>query len=242
MSLSHPEAPRRWGRGFTAQEVERALAQLPARASTGPSSENDTFRDPTWHHYYSEAVIAVEVPGPPVPGGAFERARRGITEYTFSDPSIVEGHFDRSSALEGRPMLLELKVLGLHLLCGVTVRAVRDEQTAETSTWGFRYDTLEGHVESGAEWFLLTKEHATGKVRFRIQATWHEGTLPNWWTRIGFHTLSARYQRTWHRTAYARLRKELGSRNLPPLPRGRSILQTWQQPVVVKAPIREHEA
>jgi uncharacterized protein (UPF0548 family) len=137
-------------------------------------------------------------------------------------------------------MLLELKVLGLHLLCGVMVRAIRDERTAATSTWGFRYDTLEGHVEAGAEWFLLSKEHATGKVRFRIQATWHEGTLPNWWTRLGFRVLSARYQRAWHRAAYARLRALVGARDLPPLPHGRAILQPWHPPVT--SPIREHEA
>ena len=239
-----PAAPlepiRRWGRGFSPEEIQRKLAELPALASTGPKSENEVADDPTWHHYYSEALIALEAPGPPETGGAFEHARRAITEYAFSDPSIVQGYFDATRELVGRPMLLELKVLGLHLLCGVTVQAVRDEQTADTSTWGFRYDTLEGHVESGAEWFLLSKEHATGKVRFRIQATWHEGSLPNWWTRLGFSVLSARYQRAWHRTAYARLRTLVGSHNLPPLPHRRAILHTWQP--IPTSPIREHEA
>ena len=28
----------------------------------------------------------------------------------------------------------------------------------------FRYDTLEGHIERGYEWFLLTKDHATGGI------------------------------------------------------------------------------
>src|SRR4051812_44898376 len=189
MTAAAFEPKRRWGRGFSAAELEQELARLPSLASTGPSSETEAATDPTWHHYYSEALIAQEIPGPPEPGGAFERARAGIAQYAFSDTSIVEGHFDHRRELQGRPMLLEIKVLGLHILCGVTVRAVREEQTATTSTWGFRYDTLEGHVESGAEWFLLSKEHATGKVRFRIQATWHDGTLPNWWTRIGFSVL-----------------------------------------------------
>ena len=221
----------RWGRGFSAQEVARELAHLPRRASTGPRSDSDFAGDPGWHHYYSEAVIAREPPGPPQPGGAFQRARRAITEYAFSDPDIVQGHFDAARELRGRPMVLELKVLGLHLLCGVAVRAVRDEQQPEKTVWGFRYDTLEGHVEAGAEWFLLSKEHATGEVRFRIQASWHEGTLPNWWTRLGFTLLSRRYQRAWHRQAYARLRVLLGALDLPPLPRRRAILKAWQPPI-----------
>ncbi len=240
MPAARAEPLRRWGRGFSPEELAHQLARLPALASTGPTSENDVANDPSWHHYYSEALIALEAPGPPEPSGAFERARTAIAGYAFSDLNIVRGHFDAARELIGRPMLLELKVLGLHLLCGVTVRAVRDEQTGETSTWGFRYDTLAGHVESGAEWFLLSKEHATGKVRFRIQATWHEGTLPNWWTRLGFSLLSARYQRAWHRTAYARLRTLLGASNLPPLPHPRAILQTGQP--IATSPIREQEA
>jgi uncharacterized protein (UPF0548 family) len=240
MSPAGREPPRRWGRGFSADEIRRELARLPALASTGPTSENDTFRDPTWHHYYSEALVALEAPGPPEPGGAFDRASRGVVDYLFSDPSVVQAHFDRTRELLGRPMLLELKVLGLHMLCGVAVRAVRDDRTAETSTKGYRYDTLEGHVEAGAEWFLLSKEHETGKVRFRIQATWREGTMPNWWTRLGFGVLSARYQRNWHRSAHVRLRKLVGASNLPPLPRGSAILQTWQPSE--RWPIREHEA
>ena len=244
------DAPRvepvyRWGRAFSAQEVARELARLPGRASTGPRWEGDAASEPRWHRYYSEAVIAQEAPGSPVPGGAFEHARRAIAEFAFSDPDIVQGHFDATRELPGRPMVLELKVLGLHILCGTIVRAVRDEQTAETSVWGYRYDTLEGHVEAGAEWFLLSKEHATGAVRFRIEATWHEGTLPNWWTRIGFSVLARRYQRTWHRQAHARLRALVGARDLPPLPHRRAILKAWQ-PTVAKPPsvaplIRERE-
>lgn len=227
----------RWGRRFSTQELAAELARLPERASTGPRSESEAARDPTWHHYYSEALIAREAPGPPEPGGAFERARRGIAGYAFSDPEIVRGHFDISRPLEGRPMLLELQVLGLRLLCGVMVCAVRDEQSDASSTWGFRYDTLEGHVEAGAEWFLLSKVHATGDVRFRIQAAWQAGTLPNWWTRLGFQVLSRRYQRAWHRAAYARLRALVDARDLPPLPHARVILQAWQP--TVTAPIRE---
>jgi len=236
----------RWWRDFTPPEVARELARLPARHSTGPRSDAETIADPSWHHYYSEAVIAQEVPGPPHPGGAFEHARRAVTEYAFSAPDIVQGHFDPTQGLMGRPMLLELKVLGLHLLCGVAVRAVRDDRTPDATIWGYRYDTLQGHVESGAEWFLLKKEHATGTVRFRIQAAWHEGTLPNWWTRIGFAVLAQRYQRAWHRQAYVRLRAIVGARDLPPLPDRRAILKAWQPsvptPDSASPPLREHEA
>ncbi|MET0792170.1 MAG: DUF1990 family protein [Polyangiaceae bacterium] len=221
----------RWGAGFSQEELQLRLRSLQQYPSTGPASDDAAARDPGWQRYYSEAVIARDEPGLPRASGPFQQAREAIINYDFSDPSIVQTHFDRSLALNGRPMLLELKVLGVHTLCGVVVRALRNEQTAERTVWGFRYDTLSGHVESGAEWFILSKDHRTGDVRFRIQATWREGTLPNWWSRFGFQVFARSYQRSWHRNAYVRLRALLRARGLPALPRRGAIVQPWH-PVV----------
>jgi uncharacterized protein (UPF0548 family) len=221
----------RWARGFSAAELAQRLSVLSQCQTSGPGSDEEAARDPSWHHYYSEAIIGREAPGLPEPGGAFEQARKLVASYAFSDPGIVQGYFDPSLELRGRPMLLELKVMGLRFLCGVVVRATRDDTFEDRSVFGFRYDTLQGHLESGAEWFLLTKEHKSGDVSFRIQAAWREGTLPNWWTRIGFHTFSRPYQRAWHRLAYVRLRTAIKSRDLPPLPRSRAIMHQWQ-PVI----------
>ena len=247
MSSSDACAPVwRWGRGFEAEELQRRLRGLEQCPSSGPSSDEEAARDPSWNHYYSEAVIAQERPGPPEPGGAFQQARQLVSSYAFSDPGIVQGYFDARRALSGRPMLLELKVLGLHFLCGVVVRATRDEQLTGRSVFGFRYDTLEGHLESGAEWFLLSKDHESGAVQFRIQAAWREGNLPNWWTRLGFHALARPYQRAWHRLAYVRLRNFMKARDLPPLPHARVIMQQWRPPLAAPSTesgaILEHES
>ena len=43
------------------------------------------------------------------------------------------------------------------------------------------------------------------RVRFRIEARWQKGDLPNWWSRVGFIILSGYYQRKWHRRAHQRL-------------------------------------
>ncbi len=229
MAASNPCAPAwRWARTFSPDELQYRLSALSQCSSSGPASDDEAARDPSWHHYYSEAVIGREPPGPPEAGGAFEQARKLVAGYEFSDPSIVRGYFDPLLELRGRPMLLELKVMGLHFLCGVVVRETRQEATKDRTLFGYRYDTLEGHLESGAEWFLLTKDHGSGDVRFRIQAAWREGTLPNWWTRIGFHAFARPYQRAWHRLAYQRLRTAIRAQNLPPLPRSRAIMHQWQ--------------
>ena len=149
-----------------------------------------------WHHYHSEAVIANETAG----DERFARARQALANYQFSDPGIVVAHFEPATPLLLRRILLEIKVLGLRYLCPAIVSHVRDEG----SVYGFRYDTLEGHIERGVEWFLLTKNER-GEIRFRIEARWKRGDFPNWWSRVGFVLVSGYYQRRWHREAHRRM-------------------------------------
>jgi uncharacterized protein (UPF0548 family) len=160
-----------------------------------------------WRRYAAESPVGREDPGPPEPGGAFERAWEAIIRYEFSDPRIVAGHFDAEGPLEGRTMLLELKAVGLRFLAGTRVGATRDEASDHETVRGYRYDTLSGHVEAGWEWFLLTKSHATGEVRFRIEAEWRPGDFPNGWSRLGFRLIGRYYQERWSRRAHRRLRR-----------------------------------
>lgn len=197
------ETEWRIARGWKERELEERLAAIGAldRNFEEPS---EPFKE-DWEPYGSEAAVAWEAPGPPEEAGAFRRLVTAVEGYLFSDPTIVEAHFDPRAPLRGRRMLLELKPLLLHYLCGAMVTDVQDRSDGDKTTWGFRYDTLEGHVEAGYEWFLLRKDHGTGEVRFTIAALWRAGDFPNWWSRVGFEALGRRYQRTWHERAHRRL-------------------------------------
>lgn len=211
----------RFGQSWSEAEIADRLAALADAPRSAPPC-GDGAPDEGWSEYYSEAAIASELPGPA--SETFGRARQLVENYRFSDPRIVTGHFCVSDPLLGRRMLVEIKVLGLHFMNGVAITAVRSEVTRQETVFGYRYDTLAGHVEKGSEWFLLMKDADTGKIRFRIQAYWQPGDLPTWWTRIGFRLVARRYQRAWHRLSYVRLRAFLGSSGLAPIPSGESIL------------------
>ncbi len=199
---------RLW-RGWSADHLRLRLEQARAATPNVEAEEAEMTGDRGWYHYHSEAVIATDVEG----DERFDRARTALANYTFSDPRIVLAHFDPAERLLGRCMLLEIRVLGLRYLCPARVNRVREEP----GTFGFRYDTLEGHIERGVEWFLLTRDD-TGTIRFRIEARWQKGEFPNWWSRLGFIVLSGYYQRTWHRRAHRRLSQlaHYGSLQRPP--------------------------
>jgi uncharacterized protein (UPF0548 family) len=196
---------RSWSSGPIKARLERART---ARVSFD-ASEDEMTGARGWHHYHSEAVIAREVDG----SDHFTRARTALANYQFSDPRIVRAHFDPAEPLLRRCILLEIQVLGLHYLCPAVVTRVREEP----GVFGFRYDTLDGHIERGVEWFLLTRNDR-GEIRFRIEARWRKGQFPNWWSRLGFIVLSGHYQRKWHRRAHHRLSllAHYGSTQRPP--------------------------
>lgn len=191
--------------GWSRAELAARLAALDGleRNFAVPVEELPTA--PGWRRFEWDTIIAREPPGPPIPAGPYERARAGVEGYRFSDPRIVVGHFDPGVPLERRRMLLEMKAVGLHYLCGVAVGAVRSERDDSCTVFGFRYETLEGHIERGAEWFLLTKEHDSGAIWFRIATAWKPGEFPNWWSRVGFAFVARHYQRDWLRLAHERL-------------------------------------
>jgi uncharacterized protein (UPF0548 family) len=190
----------RFMRGWSEQELLQRINAL---------SKFDRNFDPAvadgWSAHRSSAIVAREKPGDPEDGGAFQRLCTAVADYEFSDPGIVTAHFNRDVPLAHRRILLEIKVLGLRYLCGAAVMKVRNEHDQKSTWFGFRYDTLQGHIERGEEWFLLTKIRETGDIRFEISARWRAGDFPNWWSRAGFKGLGAHYQRQWHMLAHRRL-------------------------------------
>ncbi|WP_422924189.1 DUF1990 family protein [Singulisphaera sp. PoT] len=197
----------RFGRGWTEAQLKDYLNLLEDRPVNFDVPIQEMTADHGWTIDGDDANLATEPAGPPLNDGPFARARQAIMNYDFSDPSIVMGHYDPDRPLKGRVMLLELKVLGFRFLGGVRVMDVREEVEHDTTLFGFRYDTLQGHIEQGFEWFLLTKDHTTGSVDFRIQANWRLGDFPNWWSRVGFLILGDRYRRIWRHRAPERLRR-----------------------------------
>jgi uncharacterized protein (UPF0548 family) len=183
-------------RGWTPGELRERLDRLPTLAKNFEGVEEDMTGDRGWRHYHSEAVVAIEPEGDIM----FGRARQAVATCQFSNPDIVVAHLDPNVPLLLRRLLLEIRLFGLHYLCPAVVSRVREE----SRVYGFRYDTLDGHIEQGVEWFLLTK-NAQGEIRFRIEARWRRGDFPNWWSHLGFILLAERYQRRWHRDAHRRL-------------------------------------
>jgi len=197
----------RIGGGWTDDELAPRLAEAARLPASLPQDRSELTLANGWNHVRSYAVVAHEHPGAPSTTGAFAHAKTLVSRFAFSDARIVVGHYRKNAHLRGRTMLLELKSLGLRFLCPVRIAEVCSESSDSQTLFGYRFDTLLGHVERGQEWFLLRKDHASGEISFRIEAHWREGEFPGLWAWAGFALLGRRYQRAWHRLAHAHLRE-----------------------------------
>ncbi|MCY1017849.1 DUF1990 family protein [Pyxidicoccus sp. MSG2] len=199
----------RWLSGWTEEELVPRLDEARRQGRNYAAGAGEMTLEAGWSQVHSVGLLGHELPGPPHPDGIFERARKVLETFDFSDPRIVRWHFSADEPMRGRTVLLELKSLGqkLRYLCAVRVGGTRLEHDEKSSVYGFSFETLDGHIEAGREWFLLKKDHQTGEVRFHIEAAWRPGEFPNWWSRLGFTMVGRRYQRAWHRLTHVRLRE-----------------------------------
>lgn len=194
----------RLGGGWSDEELQEHLEHVSTLERNFLEDPSELVNRSGWYSYASESTLGRAPRGPAVADGPFEQACTALCRYRFSDPRIVQAYFDDDAELRGRPMVLILRAFRiLRFLTGVRVGAVRHEESKDETIFGFRYETLEGHIERGAEWFILRKDHASGSVRLRITAFWLPGDFPNWWSRVGFRLIGEHYQQKWHRRAHA---------------------------------------
>ena len=100
----------RFGRGWSEVQLQGYLEEQHARRVNFDALGEEMTRANGWTVDGADRVIGMEPPGPPLPDGLFARARQSVVNYDFSDPTIVVGHFDPGAPLDGRDMLLEIKV------------------------------------------------------------------------------------------------------------------------------------
>jgi uncharacterized protein (UPF0548 family) len=190
-----------------------ARKALDALHSSAPNfdteGESEHTADEGWRVDDLCQPLPSEPPGPPVPGGSWEVARRLMTDYEFADPSIIRAIYHPDEPLASRDMLLEARFYGLRFLLGVRVGAVRDEtrlvEGRLVRVWGWAYQTLEGHLEKGEMSYEVWKWLDSGEVEFRIHAFSRTAHICNPLVRLGFRLFGMRQRRRFFARACERM-------------------------------------
>ena len=192
-------ATSRVERRLTAPAVRRLLEELPGRRlNFDLRALRELSPEEAWHVDDYCRELPTEPPGPPIPGGSFEVARRLMSDYEFADPSVIRAVYESGGPLEGRSMLLEIRFVGLRFRVPVRIEEVRDQvrevEGRPVRVWGWAYRTLEGHFEKGQMDYEVWKWLDDGRVEFRIHAVSEMAEIRNPLVRIGFRLFGRREQ------------------------------------------------
>jgi uncharacterized protein (UPF0548 family) len=189
--------PERWRRCRLTRE--RALDALREKSFNFDDTERANWSEATgWKIDEYCQPLPPEPPGPPEPRGPWERAQQLLRDYEFADPKLVRATFRRDDPLQGRDMLLEVRYWGLRFPLGVRVTRVVDQTRVvgnrEVRVWGWRYATLQGHLERGEMGYEVWKWLDSGAVEFHVHVVSRPGRIPNPLVRIGFRLFARRLQ------------------------------------------------
>lgn len=191
--------PARSRRSPLRSDPRRALDELRDRPLNVDLAKRDEWtEDRGWRIDDYCQSLPSEQPGPPEPGGTWERACRLMRDYAFADPAIVHAVYDPDSPLEGRDILLGVRFWGLRFSFGVRVGDVTDEtrtvEGREVRVWGWNYATLQGHLERGEMGYEVWKWLDRGDVEFRIHVVSRASSTGNPIVRLGFRLFGRREQ------------------------------------------------
>jgi hypothetical protein len=142
----------------------------------GLNYDRDEVRRPEWNLDVHRAVIGDERPGPPEHGGLWEAACALVRDYEFTPPELLRAVYDRTVPLLGREMLLEGRFALLRFMMPVRITSVIEESDATSDTYGWGYETLQGHMERGEVDYRVIKHRGSGLVEFT--ATSHSQSDP----------------------------------------------------------------
>jgi uncharacterized protein (UPF0548 family) len=182
-------------------------AQRALRVNFDPAEVDDS-----WHHDRSRTHVGHERPGPPEPDGVWETACRLVAAYEMADPTLIRAVYALAAPLQGRDMLLEGRFLRLRFYFGVRVTDVIDEHRAGRRTWGWTYETLEGHLERGRMSYEVVKYDATGDVELAISAFSERAPGVGLVTRLGWALFGRRSQLRFYRECGTRLTRMVRER------------------------------
>lgn len=199
------------------QHRARLDAFREAKVNYDPGRAHEYTAASGWRIDDYETDLPAEAPGPPAPGGPWERACAVVRNYQFPPPDLVTGIFAPDGPLDGRRMLIQARFLRFTFWFGVEIGGVVDEErplpdgAGTERVWGYHYRTLEGHFEKGEITFTVHKYLASGRIVFRVHAYSQPDHIRNPLYRLGFRVFGRALQRRFARQSLARLRALVGA-------------------------------
>ncbi|MEU7478217.1 DUF1990 family protein [Lentzea sp. NPDC042327] len=128
------------------------------------------IRASAWHFDHHRFVLGQDPAGRPEEGSLWWHACRELGAYTFTPKKLLRAHYVPEEPLLGRNLLLVGRFAFARFLMGVRITETAFDEDGVRYSWGWSYETLQGHLERGRVDYRVVKHLESGVVTLEVNS------------------------------------------------------------------------
>ncbi len=156
------------------------------------------------HHRF---VLGTDAPGRPEQDSLWWRAHREVAAYAFTPARLLRAHYLRDEPLLGKNLLLVGRFAVARFVMGVRITEAGFDEDGVRYSWGWSYETLQGHLERGRVDYRVVKHLKTGLVTLEVNSYNQVNPRAHPFIRLGWSFFGRRAQRRFYRSVGENLRR-----------------------------------
>ncbi|MCG8922069.1 DUF1990 family protein [Lentzea sp. CC55] len=184
--------------------VHEAVTQLHDRAV---NYDVDEIRGSEWHFDHHRFVLGTDPPGRPQEGSVWWHAYKEVAAYAFTPAELLRAHYLREAPLLGKDLLLVGRFALARFVMGVRITETGFDEDGVRYSWGWSYETLQGHIERGRVDYRVVKELESGLVTLEVNSYNQVNPRAHPLIRLGWSVFGRRAQHRFYRSVGENLRR-----------------------------------
>jgi uncharacterized protein (UPF0548 family) len=167
----------------------------------------DEIRASTWHFDHHRFFLGTDPPGRPEKNSVWWRAHREVAAYSFTPGRLLRAHYAREDDLVGRDLLLVGRFAFARFVMGVRITEAGFDEDGVRYSWGWSYETLQGHLERGRVDYRVVKDLRSGAVTLEVNSYNQINPRTHPLIRMGWFFFGRRAQHRFYSAVGANLRR-----------------------------------
>ncbi len=167
----------------------------------------DEIRASTWHFDHHRFFLGTDPPGRPEKDSVWWRAQKVVAAYAFTPGGLLRAHYFREEPLLGKNLLLVGRFAFARFAMGVRITETGFDEDGVRYSWGWSYETLQGHLERGKVDYRVVKDLHTGVVTLEVNSYNQVNPRTHLFIRLGWLFFGRRAQHKFYDAVGANLRR-----------------------------------
>jgi uncharacterized protein (UPF0548 family) len=130
-----------------------------------------------------------------------------VAAYSFTPGALLRAHYARGEDLLGRNLLLVGRFAFARFAMGVRITEAGFDEDGVRYSWGWSYETLQGHLERGRVDYRVVKDLQSGSVTLEVNSYNQINPRAHPLIRLGWSFFGRRAQHRFYRAVGANLRR-----------------------------------